>query len=294
MTSTLRKVKPGEGLSISAETFNAFVDAAEDFQRRQRDQRSPSLLTAASSSQIVRIANNTGADLPRFGVVTLGYGVAINGNQNLDEFIARPVFYGRRPAYEDRGKFAVVQEPIRSGGVGLAIASGITLARVNLATPPPNISPHDTAEIIPDQTGHLQSSYYGSAQVLYVDPSGSDPYLAIIHLRSGPRFGSFPVLLSKDGGSALGPSGDCDYTYAVRDEDGWLTFAHGVTPEQPRLRGVPYWYAGENRTDGSAIPITTPVGTGCYDWWSSTLLVTAPGELPKLADYLTAWHAGQH
>lgn len=36
MGDALRKVKPGDPLSIPAATFNTFVDAAQHFLRRQR------------------------------------------------------------------------------------------------------------------------------------------------------------------------------------------------------------------------------------------------------------------
>ena len=38
MGYTLKKVKPGDPLAIPAATFNTFVDAAQDFLRRQYEQ----------------------------------------------------------------------------------------------------------------------------------------------------------------------------------------------------------------------------------------------------------------
>lgn len=37
MSNVLTKVRPGDPLRIPAATFNTFVDAAQDFLRRQRD-----------------------------------------------------------------------------------------------------------------------------------------------------------------------------------------------------------------------------------------------------------------
>jgi hypothetical protein len=56
----MKKVTSGEPLRIPAETFNTFVDAARDFQSRQRS-RSASRTPERMENGIVPVRNGSGA-----------------------------------------------------------------------------------------------------------------------------------------------------------------------------------------------------------------------------------------
>jgi hypothetical protein len=65
MGDTLKRVKPGDPLAIPAATFNTFVDAAQDFLRRQRGiGRTP--VADKPSFETVLLKNASGADPGRF------------------------------------------------------------------------------------------------------------------------------------------------------------------------------------------------------------------------------------
>ena len=72
MVETLRKVKPDDPLAIPAATFNAFVDAAQDYRNRQHRQERP-IPPADDGSGTIRVKNASGADRvapspPRTGI----------------------------------------------------------------------------------------------------------------------------------------------------------------------------------------------------------------------------------
>jgi len=58
--ASMKKVTSGEPLRIPAETFNTFVDAARDFQSRQRS-RSASRTPERMENGIVPVRNGSGA-----------------------------------------------------------------------------------------------------------------------------------------------------------------------------------------------------------------------------------------
>ena len=66
----LKKVKTRDPLRIPAQTFNTFIDAAQDFQRRQSD-ISRNAQASVRRNTIIPIKNGTGQDLDRFSVPPL-------------------------------------------------------------------------------------------------------------------------------------------------------------------------------------------------------------------------------
>ena len=121
----IEKVQPGQPMQIPASTYNAMVDAAQDFQGRQRGVGSDPLKSSRYEGT-VRVRHSTGTAFDRFGVVGLG-AMVISQEDNAQSFYSRPTFeaeapirtsalnYGRHVA-----KVAVVQEPIQSGAIGRA------------------------------------------------------------------------------------------------------------------------------------------------------------------------------
>ena len=133
----IEKVQPGQPMQIPASTYTARVDAAQDFQGRQRGVGSDPLKSSRYEGT-VRVRNSTGTAFDRFGVVGLG-AMVISQEDNAQSFYSRPTFeaeapirtsalnYGRHVA-----KVAVVQEPIQSGAIGWAKVAGLTPVQVNI------------------------------------------------------------------------------------------------------------------------------------------------------------------
>ena len=66
---TLRKVLPGEPLAIPASTWNACIDAAQDYKNRTVNIGRDASAASMPSTTVITIKNKTGDDLKRFDVV---------------------------------------------------------------------------------------------------------------------------------------------------------------------------------------------------------------------------------
>jgi len=84
MTPALQKVRRGDPLVIPAATFNTFIDAARDFQQRQRSARRR-VQRERQEAGIVLVRNESGEDRERFDVLGI-QGPVITPTDNADEW----------------------------------------------------------------------------------------------------------------------------------------------------------------------------------------------------------------
>ena len=133
----IEKVQPGQPMRIPASTYNAMVEAAQDFQGKLRGIGSDPLKSSRYEGT-VRVRNSTATAFDRFGVVGLGE-MVISHEDNAQSFYSRPTFEAEAPLRSDVlnygkhvAKMAVVQEPIRSGAIGWAKVAGLTPVQVNI------------------------------------------------------------------------------------------------------------------------------------------------------------------
>ena len=201
----LRKVKPGDPLKVPAATFNAFVDAAVDFQRRQRDQGGGDLRTR-SDLGIVAIKNNTGADVGRFGVLGIDSPI-FTPDDNLDSFSNRVALVGVTPTVATHtGRFAILLEPIASGKIGQAAVAGVCPVQINMAS-----ATDGFADVKDSDSTVLASGTFGAATILW-KATGTGVQWAIVRfggggLPSNAGKSKYMVLrLSDDVGSANDPT----------------------------------------------------------------------------------------
>lgn len=161
MADALRKVKPGDPLVIPAETFNAFVETAQDLRSRQQNQmRDAQPLTRPSG--IVRIRNDSGVDRNRFDVLGVD-GVIFDPADDEDAFKNAPALVGVTPAAEHANRFVVLLEPLADGSIGPAMAQGICPVKLDVQD-----AGHSFAEAVAGQCGALISaSGSGGAQILW-------------------------------------------------------------------------------------------------------------------------------
>lgn len=173
----LRPIASGERRRSNAATHNVFVDMAKESRRPDpsaAQRRAPAVDTAGT----LRVRNATGVDLPRFAVVAIGNPV-FGPSDDLDEFLAGPVMEGAVPTASN--KFAILQESIRAGDVGLAVAHGSTRVLVNATAATQSLL---FAESSPTTgTRALVASSGGSAEILYRAP-GTDDQWAEVRLDS--------------------------------------------------------------------------------------------------------------
>ena len=68
MGDTFKKAQPGQRLQISAEAYNAFLDAARSHKSGRHDLLAD-FADQFRQASIIRVKNDAGGDLPRFSVL---------------------------------------------------------------------------------------------------------------------------------------------------------------------------------------------------------------------------------
>jgi hypothetical protein len=199
MGDCLKKVKPGDPLAIPAATFNTFVDAAQDFLRRQRDVgRTP--VADRPPFETVLLKNASGADRGRFDVLGIDAPV-FTPTDSLETFTNGIALVGVTPTDSHAGNFAVLVEPIQAGQIGRACILGACPVKVNV------VSASDAfADVEASVTTRLKSGSSGAARILWKE-SGTGEKWAVVRL-GNPAGGAsdIPVKLtaSLGGGSYTG------------------------------------------------------------------------------------------
>jgi hypothetical protein len=153
----LDKVQPGDGLAIPAETYNAMIDAAADYQARARSMGGGGSGKFGYGVQ-VRVRNNTGTDLGRFNIVGLGT-MVISDEDNESEFFSTPTFEAEIPVrtaslnYSQHvGKLGICQGAIPKGFVGWVKVAGVSPVKIDI------VNDHDDIGIAQDgNTTELKS-----------------------------------------------------------------------------------------------------------------------------------------
>ena len=161
MGDAFRKVRSGEQLDIPAAAYNAFVDAARLVRGGQHNldgEADPQF----RQSGIIKVKNGTGADLPRFSVLGIDSPI-VSPAANLQQFKNEVAVAGIAPsAASHTGKFVVLLEPLRANAIGRAVASGVTIAKVDVVH-----STDPTADVEDGTTTHLSSGNLGAAFILW-------------------------------------------------------------------------------------------------------------------------------
>jgi hypothetical protein len=202
-----KKLAPGDPLlndagqfCVSAEAFNAMMDAAQAKLDRQHDvatKRSPQ----AADRGIVWVTNNgsTGDDWPAWAPV----GVAVPNGTPIDyaaQFAARPYFPGYRldnASLGARPLLGITQEPIAAGAMGRVCIRGATAALMQ-ACPESgwtNYAGWDWVQVRKvDDRWTLRNGPAGDARLLkfldfdlYQDGTYDDQYLVLIDLCEVPN-----------------------------------------------------------------------------------------------------------
>jgi hypothetical protein len=179
MGDAFKKVQAGQRIAITAEAYNAFIDAAQAV--REHKQFGTEASQFFRQSGIVKVKNASGADQARFAVLGLSEPIILPA-ANAAEFKRQVTFEGVVPAKDEHeGKFAVLLEPIADGKIGLAVIAGVVPVR--LKVDPEQL--YDRAEIIDADAGKLLNVPHGSARVLWIDAIGSEERWAIVRLDDG-------------------------------------------------------------------------------------------------------------
>lgn len=178
MAPGLSKVGRGQRFRPAADDWNAFVDAALAHRAGLLDVASGQAARTAQPT-LVRVRNDAdpAADFDQFAPVILD-DILISFADNEAEFRSRPpVFKAVAPSAQNLDKpMAIVQQPLKDGETGKALACGVTPAQVDVAS-----EGHRSAEIA---TEGLKSADAGPVRILWKAP-GTGLQWAIVLLGGG-------------------------------------------------------------------------------------------------------------
>lgn len=175
----MRRVNPGQPFRPSFQTWNNFVEA--------HDRSTPSLgggpHSRVVSHDVIWLRNDSGGDIAFGEALGIGDAVFYDGNDVLGYDV---VCSGAAIGDSFRGKFAIAIEPIKSGGLGRAVASGCCMAYVNVGNPN-----HGFADV--GSSNKLKSGFVGGAQIISksADATGTGIRKVFIRFCTPPPF--FPV-----------------------------------------------------------------------------------------------------
>ena len=200
---TLRKVLPGEPFAVPAATWNAFIDAAQDFKDRTADIGRQPTSAGFRSSGIIAVKNESGSARRQFDVLGLGEPIFLPGGgssggaeQSFRNFVA---FRGVMPSEDEHpGKFVVLIEPLAAGAVGKGCVSGVCQVRVNVTD-----EDHEFAEVADGQADIVESGDTGSAKILWKE-EGTGQKWAVVHLGASASVVAIYARITSSGGGEGG------------------------------------------------------------------------------------------
>lgn len=159
MSDPFAKVQPGDPVKFNDIAWNAMLGAGLAHVGNRNLSSGP--LTTTRTTTIVRVLNDTGANLDRCSVVGLN-GPIWTPTDSQDAFLREPTFIGVTPVFADHfARFAVLMEPVPIDGVARAVVAGICPVLVDVVA-----ASHVYADVVGAETGHLISGF-GSAQILW-------------------------------------------------------------------------------------------------------------------------------
>lgn len=264
---TFRLVRTGEKLRIPAAAYNAFVELAQVARGNLAStDLSPPVVAAHYD---VLASNGLEDDLPVYSVLAALTPVTLPA-QRLAGFLDRHAMAVTVPVAADRGRLVILQEQVRAGTVGRAIATGLAVVKVELLDP--TDQDDDFADVNPGRTDCMLGAAQGQARILWTEAveDREDPDVAWCVVRLGDQGpgGTFDVKVTIDGGAAGPP---CSWTYSVATIRGKV-IGTGLTPEAIRWENLQY----AETPDGAR-------GLASYDQDGALVLVWA-NEVPLNED----------
>lgn len=179
MGDNMKKVRSGDQLNIPAATFNTFIDASRDFLSRQNNLNQQHSRDTRSSG-IILVKNASGEDRARFEILGITEPI-INAADNEEQFKNRVALKGETPTADDHtGKFVILLEPLKTDGIGMAMALGICPVKITVGN-----DAHSHADVKDGEGTSLQSGFYGCAQILWKEEGAGEKW-AVVRLNAMP------------------------------------------------------------------------------------------------------------
>ncbi|HEY4258590.1 MAG TPA: hypothetical protein VGM98_00460 [Schlesneria sp.] len=166
-----RHVHPGDDVSIEAKVWNKVLD---DYERDTGPSGPRSRAFRQSVTALIR--NETGQDLPRYGVVGLGAPIILPSDDET-EFLSKIALHGLLIDNEDLYdlRWGLTLTPIAVGEFGTVVVQGLCFAKINM-------SGATTAKPVTNDVTALTSADCGLARVLWSDPTGTGNRWALVCL----------------------------------------------------------------------------------------------------------------
>lgn len=172
-----KKVNPGDPLQFPADDYNAAMDAAKWYaQNRGSDGYASS--NPLKQAGTILVQNNGSAITAPGGVLGIDSPLVLP-SANLTQFQSNLALQGSTPNTSKHvGKFVVTLGPLNPGKIGRAVLCGYAAVQVSMLG-----AADGYADILNSTQGYLQSSSYGSAQILWTEgKSGTSPQWAVVRI----------------------------------------------------------------------------------------------------------------
>ena len=175
-------VASGGKLSITAGEWNKLrADARRAIQDQGRTGPAQSL---PRSSDLIAVKHLSGAVLPMYGIVGFwgngssgSIGPVYGPDDNLPEFKRRPDESGGEGGHSDVGRFAILQQPIKAGYLGVAQVSGVALCKLDVV-----YETHVYADVKDGNADELKTGEVGAAEILWKQSGTGSGKWALVRL----------------------------------------------------------------------------------------------------------------
>ncbi len=174
MGDAFRKVRAGQPLRIPAAAYNAFVDAAVDLRRRERNANAGPALELAQRG-IVLVRNDSDDDIePYHALAITGVLVEPDSEDQERTFHSRTPLTGEIATEESSSlSFVLALQPIKPGELGRCVLTGVTPARILIAD-----ETDTTCELATGETV-LASTPMGGVPILWKEEGTGEKWAVI-------------------------------------------------------------------------------------------------------------------
>lgn len=191
MGDPFKHLAAGDDVEIIDTSHNAAIDAGRELiGRRTGNAAGP--LPRARDTNVVRIRNDSGLAVERFGILGIDDSV-FDPAVEPESFFSEKVLSGVTPSLMNHSaKFVVALEPIANGNVGPALAAGVTQVQILVGSEALTF-----AQVRIGSVTTLEASSSGGAKILWKE-SGTGVKWAVIRIDATIAGARLPVEIRMD------------------------------------------------------------------------------------------------
>jgi len=198
--------------NLSDSTKQRVEELLRDRGEASRDSRAILANAKRAEQSVVVVRNDSGADVPRFGVLGLN-DIMVPRASSEELFSNRLAFSGYTPtANAHEGQFAVMLNATPAGSTGYGVIGGAVQCQVDIQD-----EDHQFAGIADGDNTQLRSYFHGSARILWKEDGTSTKWAVVQLQRAREVYQYFPVTFEQTGGAAGSFQTGASWLYTVRD-----------------------------------------------------------------------------